>query len=68
MSLAAIWKPYRRDRCLSVPIIQPELLQHTELRRNKVFEGKKNTFPVKKWNKNLEYAKISSLKIIIIRR
>jgi len=44
MSLEAMWRPYRTNKYLSVPIIEPELLQHTELGRNKVFESKKHIF------------------------
>jgi len=43
MSLETIWRPYRTYKYLSVPIIEPELLQHTELERNELFEGKKYT-------------------------
>jgi len=44
MSLVAIWRPYRTEKYFSVPIMEPELLQHTELERNNVFERKKHTF------------------------
>jgi len=46
MSLVAIWRPYRSEKYFSAPIMEPELLQHTELGRNKVFERKKHNFLV----------------------